>query len=97
VRSVPIPRVVGKKNGDLKVVYPKVSSGDTAVKHLARLNAALGQLSHGGTWLRDDVLQKIWYAKTEEEAVAVAEYARKVFHQRGIEDALWGGDRTRTK
>ncbi|MGB3868699.1 MAG: hypothetical protein WA937_04465 [Flavobacteriales bacterium] len=48
----------------------------TAEQRLEVLNKALGMIAPAGYWFRE-VLEKIWHAKTEEEAVQVATEARQ--------------------
>lgn len=48
----------------------------TPEERLEVLNKALGMIAPAGYWFRE-VLEKIWHAKTEEEAVQVAKEARQ--------------------
>lgn len=53
-----------------------------------KLNVALGRLAPKGTWLCE-ILEKIWHAKSTEEAVQVATAAQDFISKSG----LWEGDR----
>jgi hypothetical protein len=63
---------------------------DDGATQAQKLNVALGRLAPKGTWLCE-VFEKIWFAKTVEEAVAVATAAAVVIEKPGAD--LWIGDR----
>ena len=67
----------------------------TAEDQLQILNVALGKLAPKGTWLSEQ-LERIWFAKTEQEAVEIAKYVNLTIHRMRdgeIEHYLWSGDR----